>query len=161
MPFLKVSPNTSLSWWQRIQEGNPPHTIPCFIPRGRQRGTELGLRNHEGHSTLFSFQRQKIPPGVLYSWNIPPHPSLAAQGSVQEPPSHPGGAAIPGMSPSLPSTSLPSPLHGRVYFCDESPTGFCVFPWLWLLARRLSPAVREASPPGAEQNNPAHANSTG
>lgn len=38
------------------------HTpFPASSSQGRQRGTELGLRNH---SILFDFQRQKIPQGV-------------------------------------------------------------------------------------------------
>lgn len=55
------------------------HTpFPALSSQGRQCGTELGLRNHQNYSILFSSQRQQIPQGVLYSWNIPLHPSLAA-----------------------------------------------------------------------------------
>lgn len=110
------------------------HTpFPALSSQGRQCGTELGLRNHQNYSILFSSQRQQIPQGVLYSWNIPLHPSLAALCSVQYPPSHPQGAAVPSASPSLPSASLTFPLYGRVYFCDESPS--------WILCFSMAVAI--------------------
>lgn len=56
------------------------------------------------------------------------HPPVPIHGcAVQDPPSHPGGAEVPGMSPPLPSISLSFPLHGRVYFCDESPSWILCF----------------------------------
>lgn len=132
------------------------HTpFPASSSQGRQRGTELGLRNY---SILFDFQRQKIPQVFNTAGTSPcTHPWLHSavlstlpltQERLQRP------------LPCPPRLSL-SLCMAEFIFVMQVQAGFCVFPRLWLLAHGLSAAVRESSPSGAEQKNPAHANSTG